>query len=497
MKRLANAIEGFTGVLLAALLLGALDGLLASSLPAEGLLQRSATFSLLDSVLAVPLALLAALVAALRPRSARTRRALAPLALLAVLAVLISRVVESSSSSSELTGTWVLEQPLPYLRSEQPSRSVALVTVDTLRADALEHMPLLRARAQEGVVYTSAHASSSWTLPAMASLHTGLPPSQHGAGARRVGSDHERSGLDADLGTLAQALRRRGTINTAVVSNPYLSQRYGLHRGFDRYIDLSRRALLARGLRRSLLWRQVVPSVGEDPTDRALQLHSRVVEGFSFQWVHYIEPHAPYTRSDQDPHEDCRMPDCFGDWREPVDPAEVWPLYLADLARLDEDLDRLLSEWTADGRLVVLVADHGEEFGEHGGHAHGHSFYEEVTHIPLIVWGGGTAPGRAEPHVDHVALHHMLLDYADGGEPLIAPALTEMSGLLFGQERAACTDGRFKCIEGVGAFDLITDPSEEWPLPQCPLDCALQPQDPQESGVFDPGALQVLGYLDP
>ena len=494
LQRLANALEVLGGMLLLALIVGAVDGLLATPVAAESVAQRMGTFALLDALLTSPLALLAALVALLFPRRGRLRRALVPGGLLLVFGLGLSQVVQSTSTRGELTGAWLLEQPLPYLRSDPPRRAIALVSVDTLRADGLDDMPLLRARAQSGMRYTAAHSTSSWTLPAMASLHTGLAPAEHGAGARQGAASYQRSGLEPSVDTLAEALRRRGYVNAAVVTNPYLSLRYGLHRGFDRYIDLSRRALLQRGLRRSLLWKPWVPPASDDPTDRALQLHSRMHEGRSFLWVHYLEPHAPYTRLESDPHEDCALPDCYPDWRTEGKMEDIRALYRADLQRLDVQLDRLLAELIEEDRLVVLVADHGEEFGEHGGHAHGHSFYEEVTRIPLVVWAGET--GTLEHNVDLLGVHDLVLRYSDGGSSLIPAGLTPMAGLLFGEESAACTDGRYKRIAGVGSFDLVEDPLEQHPLDESLLDCTLQPLQEREGSTMDPGVLRALGYVD-
>jgi len=493
MDRVANAVEALAVTLLLGLLTGALDGLFADPVAAESVAQRMGTFALLDAVVLLPVGLLASLVAMGASRRARKRRAFLPLGLVAAFGYGLSHVVQSTSTSEELRGSWLLEQPLPYLRSPDEVRSVALITVDTMRYDALEHMPRLRQRAESARRYDNAHSTSSWTLPAMASLHTGLAPADHGAGARMGPSSHQRSGLRDEVGTLAEALRLRGYVTGAVVTNPYLSVRYGLHRGFDRYIDLSRRALLQRGLRRSLLWRPWVPAATDDPVPRALQLHSRMVEGRAFLWVHAIEPHAPYTRLDTDPHEDCAMPDCFSDWRTRGDMDTIRALYDADLARLDQQLDPLLEELIAPNRLVVLVADHGEAFGEHDGQAHGHAFYDEVTRVPLLVWGDGQ--GVVDHNVDLMGLHQALLSWADGGEATVVETQTPMAGLLFGEESSACVDGRHKYIDGVGAFDLRADPLELTVLQQ-PAPCALRPIPPAEGDAQDVGVLRSLGYVE-
>ena len=498
LERLANALEGAAVTLLLGLVVGAIDGFLAETVAAESTFQRMATFALLALALSSPVAVLSALIGLGVSRRAKKRRALGALGLLVAFVAGMSQVIQTTSTSEELRGSWLLEQPLPYLRSDAP-RSIALITVDTMRADSLEHMPLLAARAEGAMVYVNAHSTSSWTLPAMASLHTGLMPADHGAGARQGPNSHQRSGLNEDVETLAERLRRRGYVNGAVVTNPYLSMRYGLHRGFDRYVDLSRRALLQRGLRRSMLWRFWVPQASDDPVPRALQLQSRLVEGRAFLWVHAIEPHAPYSARDGDPYEECSMPDCFSDWRptgeeaEPRDLDLIRSLYQADLARLDTQLDPLLDELIAEGRLVVLVADHGEAFGEHGGQAHGHGFWEEVTHVPLLVWGA--AKGQNDGGVDLTGVHEMLVRWSDGGGATVEASETSMAGLLFGEESSACVTGRTKFIEGVGAFELDADPLELKPLAR-ESPCSLRSLEPAEGTNLDIGVLRALGYVD-
>ncbi len=174
MDRVANAVEALAVTLLLGLLTGALDGLFADPVAAESVAQRMGTFALLDAVVLLPVGLLASLVAMGASRRARKRRAFLPLGLVAAFGYGLSHVVQSTSTSEELRGSWLLEQPLPYLRSPDEVRSVALITVDTMRYDALEHMPRLRQRAESARRYDNAHSTSSWTLPAMASIMSSM-----------------------------------------------------------------------------------------------------------------------------------------------------------------------------------------------------------------------------------------------------------------------------------------------------------------------------------
>lgn len=522
MSRLHNAIEGLGACVALGLLLGALEGALAPGL-GESFGEKLVLFALLDGMAGLALGAVVGLGCLALPRKSRRiwRVWLALGAVVMLLGLFAGSAARGVDRLQDQAWTeFSREQPLPTLRvdPDAPGPPILIVSVDTLRADALEHMPLLSARAEQGRTYTRAHSTSTWTLAAMASVHTGMDATQHGAG-RRLDPDVTalRSPLDPEVRTLAQALVDRGYVTAAVVTNPYLSPAYGLHRGFDRSTDLSRRAALSRGLRRSVVLRQVVPPVRDDSqavTDRALTLGRRVREGRYLMWVHYLEPHTPYGGGRG---ADCDWPDCFDDWAavrrgervmdEPTQ-ARVQELYVRDLAVLDAELDRLLGELDGmgalDRTLVILVADHGEEFWEHGGVEHGHSTVEQVTHVPLIVWGPGIEPGVVDRAVDVRGVYDASLGWADGSGlgPLSAEgpdAITPITGQLFGAPTWACTDGhvRVDSVDGVvSGWDLDQQVAVE--PPQHLVDClpgAVPMGDADPDGGRD-RALEALGYVE-
>ena len=510
MSRLASFFEVLGAACLCGLVLGLVEGLLATPQIGEPLLARLLAVGLVDVLLAFPIGGLLGLVAALLPRRrpigvlARVA-ALVPLLVVGLVALAIG--LNRSTLDAELEGSMTHEQPLPRLASDQPA-PIVLITLDTLRPDALEHMPRLSAHAADALRFPRAHSTAPWTLPAMASLHTGTSVHEHGAGARVPGQgNHVRAPMDEQLETLAEALADRGYVNAAVVTNPYLGTRYGFHEGFDRFHDLARKSQLNLALRRTLLLRLFLePSrdTAAATTEVALELFGSMSGGRGFLWVHYIDAHAPYHVDDWTPGEPCGLPDCFEDWGavrqgEPVEDRDrVRELYEADLARLDAALDPLLEAVRGQG-LVLLTADHGEEFWDHGGVEHGAGFHEEVVRVPLLVWGEGA--GEVDRHVDLVGVHDALLAWVDRGqlgplEPGGPDALTPMASLLFGEEASACTDGRTKWLAD-RRYDLDEDPLEQHPLPAEPVSCLPGPL-PEFEGELpdDLSVLRSLGYID-
>jgi arylsulfatase A-like enzyme/Flp pilus assembly protein TadD len=256
---------------------------------------------------------------------------------------------------------------LPSAAASPASRSVVLVTLDTTRADALgaygarTPTPALDGLARRGVRYANAITASPLTLPAHASLLTGLEPPEHGV------LDNGIAVLGSDLPTLASVLEKRGYSTAAFVASRVLDRRFGLARGFATYDD-----------------RMAAENTGEygypersavAVTDAALAWLDRAPRARPFLlWVHYYDPHAPY-QGDGD-----------GDAAR----------YAGEVAAVDRQVARLLKALPtgAHAPIVAAVADHGEALGEHGERGHGLFLYGPVLHVPLIVAGPGLPAGR-------------------------------------------------------------------------------------------------------
>ena len=254
--------------------------------------------------------------------------------------------------------------------SDGGAHSVLLLTLDATRADALgaygrspSVTPHLDRLAEEGVVFERAFTVAPLTLPAHASLLTGLFPPRHGV------RDDGIAALPQAATTLAERARAAGYQTAAFLGSAVLDQGFGLEQGFERYEGPARRYYST-----------------EDGTPRAGQaerpaheivaqaidwLRARDPERPFLLWVHLWDAHAPHTPTDE------LAARAGGD------------AYLGEVAACDLALGRLLATLRAeeleDSTLVMAVADHGEAFGEHGELAHGAYVWNSTLRVPLIL----------------------------------------------------------------------------------------------------------------
>ncbi|MFT5583427.1 MAG: hypothetical protein ACI9VR_001005, partial [Cognaticolwellia sp.] len=415
MDRLATGIRALALTLLLAAALATME-----ALPQDAgwpFIDRLRFFLSIDLIFGAIMGMITATAAAMlvSPRNSRWTWPAAALCV-GLLIFQVGSLAKGLGSGLTASQSWRASTPLPKLQSPE-ARSVVLVSIDTWRADSLQHMPLLQTRTQTAQVYERALSTSSWTLPAMASLMTGLPVHEHGAG-RRAHPEQTgvRTGISPNIPTLAESLRERGYVSAGVLSNPYLGANLGFHKGLDRALDGSRRGLLFEQLRRSLLLGGLLPINGDSApelVETALQRWGQLENGRSFMWVHLSDAHAPYGQG-----EPCEMPECFPSWvptrrGEAVDPAAIEALYRQDLADLDRALEELLVHIDTHRTLVIMVGDHGEAFGPSPDIEHGHSFAPQITQVPLMVWGPELAAQQVSRTVNLMDVHHAILEYAD------------------------------------------------------------------------------------
>lgn len=311
------------------------------------------------------------------------------------------------------------------------TRNVVLILTDTLRADYLScyghdwnTSPVLDKLAEGGALFDRHISQSTWTLPATASVLTGLYPSSHGART-------EGSALPPGAETLAEVFRRAGYHTAAFTENRYVTPRFGFGQGFDTFRPfwdpwLYKSTLLSRARKRipvlDLTSKEIYPADLKDPeqlrwdaretTNRALDWLDATGEKPFFLYVHYMNPHGPYGPRDflltekESPGK--RLADHPRDKGGPYPlrpPAEPLPdkeledlitLYAADIRYVDDAVGRLLAALDARGlrdeTLVIFTADHGEEFYEHGSWNHGASAFQSVVHVPLIMSAPGLIP---------------------------------------------------------------------------------------------------------
>jgi arylsulfatase A-like enzyme/Flp pilus assembly protein TadD len=311
----------------------------------------------------------------------------------------------------------------PAHPSAAPSRDVVLITIDTLRADALgfagnarSQTPVLDRLAAQGRVFTDAHAHNVVTLPSHTNILTGLYPFQHGV------RDNTGFRLAAKVPTLATVLHGAGFATGAFVGAFPLDSQYGLNHGFDVYDDH-----YPKGTNETEF---VLPERRGDEVVRLALAWWRARAGKPrFLWVHLYDPHAAY-----DP------PEPFAS-RFKADP------YLGEVAAADSFLAPLLGPFL-DGKekpaLVVFTADHGESLGEHGEQTHGLFAYEGTLKVPLVVWGRGVAPGRDARPARHVDIFPTLLQAAGVADPPAPAGLRRTGRSLLAP--AAAVDSYFESL---------------------------------------------------
>ena len=438
-------------------------------------------------------------------------------------------------------------------RDSRPN--VLLVTVDTLRADRLQSYgypvpvsPTIDALAAGGVLFENCTAHASSTAPALASVLTGLYPSEAGV----LTNAHALAGSSD---TLAQVFQRADYSTSAFVSNYNLRPRMRFGRGFDRY-DAN---LPDREQNRSL----VQERTADRTTDALLAWlkDSRSPGRPFFAWLHYQDPHGPYT-----PPEDF-VPSAEhyeGDERTlPVldanfgrhgipryqvignrrDVAYYSARYDGEVAFLDSQFARVLDflerEGLRDNTVIVFTADHGEAMGEHGFYfAHEQNLFGDLIQVPLIIAGPGIEPGRRQDRVCHVDLLPTLLGLTGAGgnagaEPVAAhrgrdvfapeaarglrPIYSETNFFGTGEAFRSVIVGRWKLIRRIGPtpsqtlFDLEADPGELVSLNdsrpevlrkmEVILNAEIRAARPRQSGTAldlsagEIEALKALGYL--
>ncbi len=281
--------------------------------------------------------------------------------------------------------------PEPTGRPAEPVRNVLLITVDTLRADALGftgndkvETPLLDRLAAQGRYYPEAHAQNVVTLPSHTNILTGLYPYQHGV------RDNAGFVLRKDVPTAATDFHQAGFATAAVVGALPLDARYGLDRGFDLYDDH-----YAEGSEENQF--REIERRGDEVVAHGKAWWDAHRGQRRFLWIHLYDPHAPYE-----------PPEPYAS-RYADDP------YLGEVAAVDHFLTPFLQPFL-DGKeeptLIVFTGDHGEALGDHGETTHSLYTYEATLRIPLVVWGPGIEAGTSKRWARHVDILPTLLDAA-------------------------------------------------------------------------------------
>ena len=322
--------------------------------------------------------------------------------------------------------------------------NVVVIVIDTLRADrvgpeAAALTPYLGKFAQGAVSFDQCHAHAPWTLPSCAAILSGVHPAEHGAGGNL---DAGMRGLGQDVGTLVQPFTQAGYDTHAIVNVAFLDKTFGVTRDFG--------GLDAVYFSSNTEVRRAAPT-----TQAALKWLDQERDEPFLLFVHYFDPHAvydppqPFRRrfaKDQDKKDESFV---FGTRKHmmalragqlDLNPRLIGraeALYNGEVAYTDAEVGRLLDGLSQRGldenSIVVITGDHGEEFLDHGGFEHGHTLYDELTHVPLLIRVPGKESKGVSQIVRHVDLAPTLCELADLG-PLESFVGRSLVGLMDGTD---------------------------------------------------------------
>ncbi len=378
---------------------------------------------------------------------------------------------------------------------------IVWITVDTLRADHQVRMASHQRLAERGVSFDRGMSASSWTVPALGSLHTGVRPGQHGAG--KAGGGFQ--GLSEQVPTVAERLAEQGYATAAFVANPFAGRSLGFARGFQvwRHPDEAapQRLALMGG-----------PSGARDAArvvDHALDWLEDAPESGFFLWVHLMDPHLPYEQAPESLFL-AHVEDAHGGIRagrftpSQAEKEALVAAYGAEVDHADAEILRLLDgleqRGLLDRALIALTSDHGEEFWEHGGFEHGHSHHGEVVDVavalsaPELSSAGAGVAWLGDIASTSLAFAGLATPGIDLREPLPTERLALAEGTLYFGDKRSARRAETRWILDVDQDVLYVEGADAG-ADVGPLLRSLDQAAGAEAGVNE-DALRALGYLD-
>jgi len=391
-------------------------------------------------------------------------------------------IFSTPGEASSNPGIYVMMgEPVLYYPDRMRHKNILLIGIDTLRRDALgvyggrpEISPNISRIADHGTVFNRSWSQAPFTGPSFASMLTGLYPAD-------ITSTITTVQVPDRATTVAEILLSEGYSTRMVCGNPYLgSSRSGFQQGIETQ------------------WYRSNTSPSE-----SVEIAKKYIETCSdrdwFLFLHIMDPHSPYdpprelvdtlcTRPYRGRYEDYFLD--MAEWelyhspplREDVD--RVHELYEAEVADVDNAIGEIYSyleqHGMLDDTLIILTADHGEEFFEHNQWGHGQSLLQEIVNMPLIIWGGGLPEDiDTDTCVGNMDLAPTILDYAGAeipggmcGTSLLRLGSDNPGRIIFGEgnlrrghHRKFAVDWPYKCILDfftgeTRLYDLANDPGE-------------------------------------
>ncbi len=277
---------------------------------------------------------------------------------------------------------------ITYKNSSTPDGpNVILISLDTTRADRLSSYgysrntsPNIDKLAAQGVLFENAYSQAPWTLPAMATVHTSLYPTEHGVIYGNVA-------IKGNLITLAEYLKNNNYKTMAITTHSFVDSNHGFSQGFDIFDELNHRG------------NDDISS--ERISQKAIELISDNKDDKFFLWVHYFDPHAAYINHEeynygQNPNGN--YPDVLKAVPLNNDDYDLNPefvqyvndVYDEEVSFTDRSVGKVIDALSDMGlkedTVIILTVDHGEELFDRTRFGHGNNTYEELIHVPLIIY---------------------------------------------------------------------------------------------------------------
>ena len=375
-------------------------------------------------------------------------------------------------------------QPAVYYPDERRNKNILLIGIDTLRADALEPYggrtgvtPGFVALTNTATLFKQARSQAPWTTPSFASMITGRYPCD-------ISPSLNFDRIPDFALTLAEILRPLGYTTGTVCGNPHMGdQSSGFQQGIDNFWYLG----------------DAAPRESVKKT-REFIYRSRFRDWFCF--LHIMDPHTPYIPPLNFAEKFCD-PNYTGEIGYEFNLEHTWSfletpppeqdirrardLYDSEVANLDEELETLFAYLAQTGlmekTLIIVASDHGEEFFEHGRFKHGHTLYDELIRLPLIVKGPGFFSGsEIETPVGNIDIAPSILKYVGVPIPDNMPGIPLQDviagkvgpkrliyGEMFSQRSSHgkyALEWPYKCLLDfftgeTALYDLVADPGEK------------------------------------
>ena len=263
--------------------------------------------------------------------------------------------------------------------SSSNKTNVVLIVIDTLRADHLSFngyerntSPVLDKFASESLNFTHAYSTSSWTAPSVSSLLSGLYTSVHGMmppNSRIKAAQKFSFKISSKIDMLAEVLSQEGYKTAGVSANPWISEQFGYTQGFNYFFSPGH-------------------LIASEINDKTYRVFDNVFKksGPFFMYMHYFDPHDPYNAPGE--YKNYFSGEIKDDRYDKAE-QKVLAKYDSEIRYVDNEIGKFFEYLKTnnfyDDSLIIVTADHGEQFKERGNRGHGYQLFNEESRIPLII----------------------------------------------------------------------------------------------------------------